>query len=183
MCTRMTSQRLDAVEADLAAIKLALQSHESSISTQSSKLDSLVSSISELSKSISILCDEMHESRSSISDSPLRHAPDDGNLYLKRVDLLPFTGNNPIGWLAKMETYFSVQNTPPEMHISLAQICMEGMTRHWFMVLSYSNPHLIRFWLLIAWWQVPTMEDKPKEDATRVMDSPDKSERVQPGIR
>lgn len=146
----MTSQRLDAVEADLAAIKLALQSHESSISTQSSKLDSLVSSISELSKSISILCDEMHESRSSISDSPLRHAPDDGNLYLKRVDLLPFTGNNPIGWLAKMETYFSVQNTPPEMHISLAQICMEGMTRHWFMVLSYSNPHLIRFWLLIA---------------------------------
>lgn len=57
MCTRMTSQRLDIVEANLAAIKLALQSHESSISTQSTKLNSLVSFVSELSKFVSILCD------------------------------------------------------------------------------------------------------------------------------
>lgn len=97
MCTRMTSQCLDIVEANLAAIKLALQSHESSISTQSTKLNSLVSFVSELSKFVSILCDEIHVSRFSVSSSPLRRTPDNDNLYSKRVDLPRFLGKDPVG--------------------------------------------------------------------------------------
>ncbi|KAL2952969.1 hypothetical protein AAZX31_19G140700 [Glycine max] len=92
---------------------------------------------------------QMRESHFSNSAGSFHHSSatsgassNDVALYSKCVDLPPFVGDNPVGWLAKAETYFSVQNTPSETCISLAQICMEGKTWHWFKFLSNFDPNL-----------------------------------------
>ncbi|RDX84647.1 hypothetical protein CR513_34281, partial [Mucuna pruriens] len=46
-------------------------------------------------------------------------------LFVKYVDLPSFPCKDPIGRVAKAETYF---------------ICMEGMTWHWFKVPHEANP-------------------------------------------
>lgn len=122
----MTTQRLDSIVADLAAINLTLQSHESVISFQWTKLDSLFYSVSELSHFVSFLCTEMCESHSSSSASPLCPPFDDNHLYSKHVELPPFSDTGPVGWLAKVETYFSVQHTPTRNAYFLCSDLYEG---------------------------------------------------------
>ncbi|MCH92914.1 retrotransposon gag protein, partial [Trifolium medium] len=39
---------------------------------------------------------------------------------------------DPAGWISRAEIYFRVQETPPEIKVSLAQVCMEGSTIHFF---------------------------------------------------
>lgn len=52
---------------------------------------------------------------------------EDVRLAAKRVELPSLNNEDP------------VQGTPSEMHIQLAQICMDGMTWHWFKVLQDSE--------------------------------------------
>ncbi|GAU42300.1 hypothetical protein TSUD_136860 [Trifolium subterraneum] len=51
---------------------------------------------------------------------------------VKRVELPPFDGEDPAGWISRAEVYFRVQNTMPAVKVSLAQLCMEGSTIHFF---------------------------------------------------
>ncbi|RDY02009.1 hypothetical protein CR513_14597, partial [Mucuna pruriens] len=37
---------------------------------------------------------------------------------------------HPVGWIARVEIYFQVQETSLEVRVSLAQLCMEGSTIH-----------------------------------------------------
>jgi len=76
---------------------------------------------------------------------------DDAILLSKRVDLPPFIGDDPVGWLAKAKMYFVVHNTLFDKCISLAQICMEGMTWHWFKDLSASGRIFINV-VNGGWW-------------------------------
>lgn len=43
-----------------------------------------------------------------------------------------FTGEDLARWIARAEVYFQVQETSPEVRVSLAQLCMEGPTIHFF---------------------------------------------------
>lgn len=51
---------------------------------------------------------------------------------VKKVELPPFDGEDPAGWISRAEVFFRVQDTSPEVKVSLAQICMEGSTIHFF---------------------------------------------------
>ena len=59
-------------------------------------------------------------------DSPL----EDFWLMMKRIELPPFQGEDPYGWISQGEFYFAVQGTPLGLQLQLAQICMEGMPWH-----------------------------------------------------
>lgn len=50
----------------------------------------------------------------------------------KKVELPSFTGEDPAEWISRAEVYFRVQGTLPELKVSLAQLCMEGATIHFF---------------------------------------------------
>ncbi|XP_073219539.1 uncharacterized protein [Cicer arietinum] len=54
---------------------------------------------------------------------------------VKKIELPMFTGDDPAGWIARAEVYFRVQDTSPEIKVSLAQLCMEGSTIHFFKAL------------------------------------------------
>lgn len=151
----MASQRLDALEVELEAIKSTLQSHATTMAAQttkldthSSKLDLIAATITDLSKSAVTLCDKMKETIHSGSSGSIFNHENNGNwhvdvlLAIKHIDLPPFTDDDPVGWLVKAESYFTMQNTPLDLRISLAQICMEGMTWHWFKVLTNTELHL-----------------------------------------
>ncbi|MCI11662.1 hypothetical protein A2U01_0032764, partial [Trifolium medium] len=51
---------------------------------------------------------------------------------VKKVELPMFDGEDPAGWISRAEVYFRVQDTSPEVKVSLAQLCMEGPTIHFF---------------------------------------------------
>lgn len=51
---------------------------------------------------------------------------------MKKIELPTFTGEDPAGWISRAEIYFQVQNTSEALKVSLAQICMEGGTIHFF---------------------------------------------------
>ncbi|MCH80314.1 Ty3/gypsy retrotransposon protein, partial [Trifolium medium] len=51
---------------------------------------------------------------------------------VKKVELPSFDGDDPAGWISRAEVYFRVQGTTPEVKVSLAQLCMEGSTIHFF---------------------------------------------------
>ncbi|XP_045809738.1 uncharacterized protein LOC123904093 [Trifolium pratense] len=51
---------------------------------------------------------------------------------VRKVELPTFNGEDPAGWMSRVEIYFRVQDTTPEVKVKLAQICMEGATIHFF---------------------------------------------------
>ncbi|MCI57590.1 retrotransposon-derived protein PEG10-like, partial [Trifolium medium] len=51
---------------------------------------------------------------------------------VKKVELPSFDGDDPAGWISRAEVYFRVQGTTPKVKVSLAQLCMEGSTIHFF---------------------------------------------------
>lgn len=51
---------------------------------------------------------------------------------VKKVELPMFNGDDPSGWITRAEIYFQIQETSPEIRVSLAQLCMEGPTIHFF---------------------------------------------------
>ncbi|GAU40483.1 hypothetical protein TSUD_286380 [Trifolium subterraneum] len=60
----------------------------------------------------------------------------------KKVELPSFDGDDQAGWISRAEVYFRVQNTSSEIKVSLAQLCMEGSTIHFFNSLLRENEDL-----------------------------------------
>lgn len=60
---------------------------------------------------------------------------------MKKIELPSFYGEDPAGWIARAEIYFNVQETREAVRVSLAQLCMEGGTIHFFQSLlnEYEN--------------------------------------------
>ncbi|KAJ1377474.1 retrotransposon-related protein [Sesbania bispinosa] len=48
------------------------------------------------------------------------------HLVAKRVDLPPFEGSDPCGWISRVETYFHIHQTKSDMRILTTHVCMEG---------------------------------------------------------
>ncbi|KAJ1424211.1 putative retrotransposon gag domain-containing protein [Sesbania bispinosa] len=67
---------------------------------------------------------------------------DDLRLLAKRVELPPFEGADPQGWLTKAETYFRIHQTHTEHRIPMAQVCMDGPVVHWFTILTEVYPDI-----------------------------------------
>ncbi|KAK7288441.1 hypothetical protein RIF29_01900 [Crotalaria pallida] len=82
------------------------------------------------------------EEESNREDSPERHRgyEDSAHMMAKRVELPPFDGGDPRGWLTRAETYFFIHGTNPAMKIPLARVCMEGQAVHWFSILLEIDP-------------------------------------------
>lgn len=59
-------------------------------------------------------------------------ALDEFRQSVKKIELPMFDGNDPAGWISRVEVYFRVQDTKPEVRMNLAQLCMEGSTIHFF---------------------------------------------------
>lgn len=49
-----------------------------------------------------------------------------------RLDLPKFDGQDPAGWLYRIEEYFSFYNTPHDERLRLIGLCMEGPASEWF---------------------------------------------------
>lgn len=161
MCTRMTSQRLDVLETRMAEVESSLRnqvalgrSHETTLKEHSAQLGSLMTNVGELTKALQTMHVEMrdgflwqHNSNGTSTDSTrgtsnTMTASDGFRLEAKKVELPAFNRGDSVGWVPKAETYFPAQGSPPEMQVQLAQICMEGMTWHWFKILRDSDPQL-----------------------------------------
>jgi len=52
--------------------------------------------------------------------------------WMKRVELPTFEGSDPMGWIARAEKFFEIQNISPKEKLRLAFISMEGNASHWF---------------------------------------------------
>ncbi|KAE9602911.1 putative succinate dehydrogenase (quinone) [Lupinus albus] len=63
-------------------------------------------------------------------------------MAVKRVELPPFDGTDPVGWITRAETYFEVQGTSEEVKVRLAKLSMEGATIHWFNLLRATEKDL-----------------------------------------
>lgn len=54
-------------------------------------------------------------------------------LVVKQIELPQFSGEDPIGWLARADQYFTLNRTPANMKVQLALfVCMDGAVLHWF---------------------------------------------------
>lgn len=60
----------------------------------------------------------------------------------KKVELPSFDGDDPAGWISRAEVYFRVQGTTPAVKVSLAQLCMDGLTIHFFNSILRENEDL-----------------------------------------
>ncbi|XP_073035244.1 uncharacterized protein [Primulina eburnea] len=61
---------------------------------------------------------------------------------LKKIELPGFEGDDPLGWLGRMEQYFEVHETPGECKLKLAYIFMHGTTVHWFRWMKARIPNM-----------------------------------------
>lgn len=52
--------------------------------------------------------------------------------WFKRVELPTFERDDPLGWIARAEQLFTIQQVEEEQKIRLTLICMEGGAVHWF---------------------------------------------------
>ncbi|XP_058782209.1 uncharacterized protein LOC131656527 [Vicia villosa] len=57
---------------------------------------------------------------------------DEFRLSVKKVELPVFTGDDPVAWITRAETYFEVQRISRDVRIQLTKLSMEGPTIHWF---------------------------------------------------
>lgn len=107
----------------------------------------------ELMKQKTIMTEDHQTGSSNFHQIPLHHEHTHSTHFegdvsetfkeaLKKVELPTFDGNDPIGWLARTEKFFEIQNTNPEVKISLAFVCMEGPAVHWFRYLKKRLPDM-----------------------------------------
>ncbi|EXB66634.1 hypothetical protein L484_024931 [Morus notabilis] len=68
-----------------------------------------------------------------------------GDLGLRRLEMPLFEGDNPEGWLFRVERYFSVNRLTEEDKLSAAAICFKGDALAWFQWEDGRNP--VRSWL------------------------------------
>ncbi|XP_050914793.1 uncharacterized protein LOC127129699 [Lathyrus oleraceus] len=69
---------------------------------------------------------------------------DEFYLSAKNVELTAFTGDNPVAWITRAETYFEVQRISQDVRIQLTKLSMEGPTIHWFNLWRDSTEELSR---------------------------------------
>jgi len=65
--------------------------------------------------------------------------------WMKRVELPTFEGSDPMGWIARAEKFFEIQNISPKEKLRLAFISMEGNASHWFSMESFTEALNKRF--------------------------------------
>lgn len=123
MHTRM-STRLDVANSKIATIKTVLKSHNQALQEHTTQLGSLLTSVGELIKSVSSLCSEVCDgfhwfpngaSLFSGSTPVGLSISNNHRLHTKHNKLVTFIGNDPVGWIAKAKTYFTIQGTPLEI--------------------------------------------------------------------
>lgn len=61
----------------------------------------------------------------------------------KKVKLSSFDGDDHVGWVTCVETYFEVHGTLKEMEVRLANLSMEGEKIHWSICYGIQN---------MIWW-------------------------------
>ncbi|XP_073035559.1 uncharacterized protein [Primulina eburnea] len=69
-------------------------------------------------------------------------ATEEVRMALKKIELPVFEGEDPMGWLGRMEQYFEVHETPRDCRLKLAYICMHGTTVHWFRWVKVRIPNI-----------------------------------------
>ena len=67
---------------------------------------------------------------------------EDCHLVAGKIELPYFRGEDPFSWVSRAEAYFKIQGIPPKLHLKFAQICMEGLSWHWFKMLKEADPYL-----------------------------------------
>ncbi|XP_050915219.1 uncharacterized protein LOC127130207 [Lathyrus oleraceus] len=72
-----------------------------------------------------------HESPQS-SGTTVTSSLDEFRLSSKKVELPAFTGDDPVAWITRAETYFEVQRISQDVRIQLTKLSMEDPTIHWF---------------------------------------------------
>ncbi|KAK6123709.1 hypothetical protein DH2020_042544 [Rehmannia glutinosa] len=81
--------------------------------------------------------------KSSTTNLPF-HSPhlEEPHLTSKHIEIPMFTGDDPIGWLARAEQYFAIQRTREDLKVATTFISMEGPALHWLRWLQQQSPTL-----------------------------------------
>lgn len=67
---------------------------------------------------------------------------DECRSWATKVEMPSFEGHDPLGWIARAEKFFEVQQVKPAEKVQMAFICMEGSAVHWFRFLRKKMPSL-----------------------------------------
>ncbi|RZB48736.1 hypothetical protein D0Y65_051975 [Glycine soja] len=65
---------------------------------------------------------------------------EEAQIWAKKVELPAFIGTYPIGWIARTEKFFEVQEIPSFHKLQYAFMSMKGAATHWFYIWSQNNP-------------------------------------------
>lgn len=139
--------KVAALENEVASIKDAIQTIHLKIDANQEKLIALLTQGGGRSGGAESGSKSMGEGVAGNSEiSGLKKLQGDSleefRLSVKKVELPLFSGDDPAGWIVRAEVYFHVQDTSPEVKVSLAQLCMEGHTIHFFKSLLDENAEL-----------------------------------------
>lgn len=132
---------MTALEEKIATLEVSLHEMQNQNKENQEKIISLLNSSKEKNVGESSHYNESvgnKKKNSELHDEAL----DEFRLSVKKVELPMFNGDDPVGWIARAEVYFNVQNTTPEIKVNLAQLCMDGPTIHFFKELLEENETL-----------------------------------------
>jgi hypothetical protein len=153
--------RMERVEGDIEEVRSLIEEMRKEASETSSKLIAMMAK--SLGKSLTLEAEgegshhgKGHETPK--ADYPKRERPgntsgsgmrrlegeelEEFRQSVKKIELLAFNGNDPAGWITRTEIYFRVQETSEAVKVSLAQICMENGTIHFFNSLLRDDENL-----------------------------------------
>ncbi|RZB90662.1 hypothetical protein D0Y65_023229 [Glycine soja] len=65
---------------------------------------------------------------------------EEAQIWAKKVELPTFMGTYLIGWIARAEKFFEVQEIPSFHKLEYAFMSMEAAATHWFYIWSQNNP-------------------------------------------
>ncbi|KZT76886.1 hypothetical protein F511_46089 [Dorcoceras hygrometricum] len=83
---------------------------------------------------------EMEETIGGPHRTPRGDDTEDLRAAMRKFEIPPFNGTDPVGWLGKAEQYFEIHGTPSYHRLRIAHICMEGTAVHWFQWARSRNP-------------------------------------------
>ncbi|KAF2298169.1 hypothetical protein GH714_016733 [Hevea brasiliensis] len=106
-----------------------------------SRVDAIERSLGALEEGMMRMAGEREQNERKCNQVPLV-VTDDSQVIAKKVELPNFDGQDPVGWLARADQYFSAHRTSVETKVPLALVCMVGAALHWVRWLKQRSPNM-----------------------------------------
>ncbi|CAH9085014.1 unnamed protein product [Cuscuta epithymum] len=147
--TRTQNERLAELEAEQALVNQKLDSQGEKLDVLARKQEEQAARLAEIAESLAAIAKAMvppaKSPSTTIESGSSAHIAtaftDEGGPRSASTTLLPsFDGEDPIGWLARVEQQFELNRTPPDRQIAAARVSMEGAALYWVTWLKARKP-------------------------------------------